>query len=298
MSTETKQPDAVGVIVVDGNKRLVDITPMNHAAGVECLTEWLSTGQVDGACLRNFHSADLSFIAKFPQITALSIANCTAVKLPSFEHLPGLTTLGLGGGKQIADLSPLTQLTLVYGLWGKGVIGLSQLDQLTFVKFNGCRADSLESLGLPQNVEDLRLVRGNLGSIEGIGRLKKLTHVWLCALNRLTSLSDIDAATNLQRAEFECLKQVQDFHILGRCKNLKHLNLLENGSLPSMDWIRGNQSLESLGLFTNVLDGDLTPVLDLPHLVSFGADNKKHYRPSAKELERRFEGAVSQLDQT
>jgi hypothetical protein len=285
MTNQIYEPN---IDVTPWNKRLILITPENISIALERLNEWLLSGKIDGACLSNFRNTDLSFIAQYPNCTSLEIKNCCSVQLPLFSELQNLKNLGLSveSPKNPFDVSALTQLEMLYGSWGKGVVGMEKLNKLSFVKLHSCKTNDVSELGLPTSIQHLHLVLGNFVNLTGITALKNLSKFRVNGLSKLNSIADISTLKMLTEVDFEATKKIDDFHSLSSCVGIEKLGILNCGSIKSISWLSSLTKLEALSLYgVNIEDGDLSYVLKLPVLKYFGADNRKHYQPKFSVIE-------------
>lgn len=269
--------------VTDWNRRLMDVTPINLNAALGHLGQWLDSHKVDGVCLRGFDKLKLDFLCDYKDLTVLEVKDCTNVCFRALEKLPNISSLGLGDGdrKEVVNVDGLYALKEIYGDWGKGILGVGNLKHLRLVKFIGSKVSQLKELDLPCSIEELQLVRGRVRVLNGCGEFVKLKRIRLCGLSELVSLDEIGLVSDLEHAEFELLKKVSDFWRVGKCKKLVSLNLIGNGSIDSIDWVSNLNNLESLGINrTNILDGDLRAVANLPRLRFFSCDRRKNYDPN------------------
>lgn len=129
------------------------------------------------------------------------------------------------------------------------------------------------------------LVHSNIRSFDGIannGPIKRLETHHCVKLEDGTGL--LELRDSLEWLHINTSKKFcfPDVHHL---KNLKVLCLNSCGALPSLDFLYELPGLVDFRFVnTVVMDGDLTPLVEHPSLVSAGFLNKRHYNLSDEEV--------------
>ena len=89
----------------------------------------------------------------------------------------------------------------------------------------------------------------------------------------------------LRHLRLDNSKKFRDLPELFKLKKLEVLCLNGCGELPNLRFLAEFPHLRDFRFVeTNVIDGDLSPLLSLPKLEFFGTADKRHYRPSAAEI--------------
>ena len=163
----------------------------------------------------------------------------------NYNKVKTLKSLAIGGHKgQYRDLSDL--------------FCSSALDTL---ELNGCHINSLNGIDISQSMQCLYLYYNR-------------------ALQDINALSKVKSTLKALRIQ-NCPK-ITDFSVLGELENLELLELSGSNSLPDLSFIKSLKKLKTFVFNFNVLDGDLTPCLNLEYVYS--EKNRKHYNLKDMEL--------------
>lgn len=156
------------------------------------------------------------------------------------------------------------------------------LKSLSVGSFKGASRD-LTDMFCSQELDTLEIQQCGIYSLNGIETSRKMQCVYLY-YNR--SLSDISALSRvkgtLRALHIMNCPKIQDFSVLGELENLEMLDLQGNNSLPSLDFLKNLKNLKTFIFNMNVLDGDLSPCLNLSYVYS--VRNRKHYNLKDCEL--------------
>lgn len=129
------------------------------------------------------------------------------------------------------------------------------------------------------------MIKCELHSLDGIENSKKMQCLYL-HYNR--SLRDINALSKVKKTlralRIENCPKIEDFSVLGELENLELLELTGKNSLPDLQFIKKMKNLKTFVFDMNVMDGDLSPCLDLSYVHS--RKNRKHYNVKDKEMPR------------
>jgi internalin A len=277
----------------DRFNRLVEITPVNLDYAMDNLPHIIETmwPQAKGVSLKGFYDSSVDFIKKFPPDTErIQFVRCKNLHIPELSHFIRLKALGLGDElrKNEVDVSELRHLESIAGYWGKGIIGMNRLHDVISLSLFSCKADSLLTMNLPDSLQCLELVRSlRLANLQGSVCFVNLGTLKLVQTSRFFSLNGIDQFEKIEEIFLENVKDIDGFSCLRGCKNLKSLHFLGCEEMPSLDWISGLGTLESVSIFrTKVMDGDMSPLLTLPRLSLVDFDNKRNYSHTAAEIRK------------
>ena len=104
---------------------------------------------------------------------------------------------------------------------------------------------------------------------------------------KLETLTGIEKCQELQVVELENCKRVSDVSSLGELANLRDVVLMDCGKVKSLQPLAKCRSLESVTFAgdTNVEDGELTPLLDIPELKRMWFVDKRHYSHKRDQVE-------------
>jgi hypothetical protein len=230
----------------------------------------------------------LDFLRDLPGLRRVDVQGRLRDDTPAFD-VPDLHALGLftGCGKPLRlDRSPGLQTLAVDDRPGlEEVARLADLAALTVARFK--RTD-LAFLGEHPALAFLRL-EGRHGrvSLDGVQRCPALTEVAVYELS-------VDALEPLAG-----LSQLRELYITPEPKTApaRPWNLEAVAGLPRLEWLklgapvqslaplRTGRHLRSVG-FGTVVDGDLTPLLDLPPSVTVVVDDAPHHSHTARQIQQ------------
>lgn len=133
----------------------------------------------------------------------------------------------------------------------------------------------------------------DLSALTGLGRLENVT------LGGATNVESLEPLTSLPLLSRLSVSQAHkaDATVLSSAVGLRELRLgnADLGSdrsfdLPDVRWIRALGELRRLDLpGTRIIDPDLSPILDLPHLEELGLPLRRSYRKQVYEFATRSE---------
>lgn len=221
---------------------------------------------------------NVDFLKKTNFFTGITIPD-ESIEISGIYNSIGLKYLSLANGKQGVDLTKFPLLEECSIDWNNKIIGLDynvSIKRLSIWKFKPKLKDFTVLKGC-KDVEYFHFTESNIESFKGIEVFKSLIQLEGYYLPKLISLDFL----NLISSQLKVL-------ILDNCKNLKkhetiltnmeHLEKLILGDCGELESINFINSLDRLRFFsfvnTNVLDGNLTPILRLEYA---GFSNKKHF---------------------
>lgn len=140
--------------------------------------------------------------------------------------------------------------------------------------------------------------RPKIKSLQGLSifsRLEKLAIHGASLLADDSALQGSSAAKTLRELQLESCQRLVNIDNVSLASEVEILNMGDCGDLESLAPIRGMRKLRRLSLYesTRILDGDLSPVLDLPELTDFRIASRRDYVPSAQEVQRLLRGRPS-----
>ena len=149
------------------------------------------------------------------------------------------------------------------------------------------RGRDLTDFSKMTQLESLRLYSPTrLESLKGVESLSQLKWFELARATRLTSLAGIESLADLEHFELHTCRKIRDISPVVALRKLREFYLRNCGEIESITPLRGLQELEQF-LFdesTNVLDGDLSPLKELPRLNSVAFMERPHYSHTREDL--------------
>lgn len=190
-----------------------------------------------------------------------------------------------------ADLRRLHGLRSLALAWRPGLETMSGLSALETLQLQGFQGDDLSFLGSKPALDFMRLKCVNqqfrLDGIEGAPQLREL---WIQD-GRLESLHPLGGMTQLREltvvADFNGIEGTVSLEPLLSHRDLVWLALSGWERVESLKPIRQLPALRNIGIREmEVVDGDLTPLLDLPPGATFMIrDDRPHYSHTVAEIE-------------
>jgi hypothetical protein len=140
---------------------------------------------------------------------------------------------------------------------------------------------------IPENPIFLKLIWSNIQNFSGIEKLAKLKRL---ELEYCTKLEDDSGISQLaDRLEFLHINNSKKFvpsEELFSLRNLRVLSLNSCGSLENLSFLKHFPNLIDFRFVdTNVIDGDLSPIIEHPSIRSVGYLNKRHFNISEEKMD-------------
>lgn len=225
---------------------------------------------------------DISFLNKLQDVGLRGVeVYAWGVKdLTPLQFIPNLEYLGLQCEfTKAPDFSKFDQLRICKILWrpkARTVFDCSGLKLLNVVNYP---AGDLLDLELMTGLERLQITSRKLESLVGVESLKGLRILDLVDCPKLALLAGIETCKDLQVVELENCKKVIDVSSLGELLSLRDVVLTDCGKIKSLQALANCRLLESLSFAgeTNVEDGKLAPLLNIPTLKNMWFVDKRHY---------------------
>jgi len=236
-----------------------------------------------------YKSDDLEFLREHPSVRMVLVSDGTGIDLKGLAYLANLEHLTLDHYDAPVPLNSFAKLKIFAGEWSSGLDlgrGCSHLQLLTLHKY---KAKDLSEFPYIPSLSSLELIQPAIASLDGIERY---VHIKKIDLFRCLQLTSIGAITGLKNGDLEYIalrqcKKIKDIETLGELSHVKNITLETCGLIKSLGFLLGCQELEGVGFFeTDILDGDLTPLQQLPHLSFVGMSNKRHFSHTKLEINR------------
>lgn len=182
-----------------------------------------------------------------------------------FSHFPMLENLITAGGGKIKNLELC-----------------EKLESLAIYYYNSKSKDFSE---IPSVIwiKEIHISNSSVINLNGLEKFNALEKASFHYCTKLEELCCLDNASNtLTFLEFDNCKKILNHDYIKNLKNLKVLALNDCGSIPSFQFVSKMLALKSIRFVgTNVLDGDLMPLLRLDYA---GFSNKRHFSHTFEEI--------------
>lgn len=232
----------------------------------------------------------ISFLEKLQDVglRGVEVYAWNVKDITPLQYLPELEYIGLQCEfTKAPDFSNFSHLKICKLLWrpkAKTVFACSGLKLLNIVNYP---VEDLQDLKNMTGLRRLQITSRKLVSLAGIESLQSLRILDLAECPKLETLTGIEKCQELQVVELENCKRVSDVSSLGELANLRDVVLMDCGKVKSLQPLAKCRSLESVTFAgdTNVEDGELTPLLDIPELKRMWFVDKRHYSHKRDQVE-------------
>ncbi|MBC8325173.1 MAG: hypothetical protein H8E27_06065 [Verrucomicrobia subdivision 3 bacterium] len=237
---------------------------------------------------KGFHGVDLAFLNGFPGLKYLSII---LLKLPSLDpvhNLHNLRSLDVNSycstGIDFSNFPHLENCSLTS--WRPNCKSLFQCATLKKLFITNYRAEDFLNFHSLTQLEALDLRGSTIKSLNGINALKKLSILQLADFRKLSSLQGIESLKKLKNLTVHTCRKIHSIDPVGNLPNLQKLFIPNNGHIDSLKPIEALNNLESVVFYesTNILDGDLSPLLRQKNLNDTAFQNRRHYSHTRERI--------------
>lgn len=214
----------------------------------------------------DFPSRDLRFLCEFPFLKALVIVY-GEVDIRPLECLHELRCLNVVNlDKHPLDFSSFTKLEKLSVSWNPSVRGLVQLRKLRALSIDGAPKWVIPHIGEMISLEDLALFSCPADDLSPIGNLTRLRKLRISLFRKNVDNAFLSKLVNLEEFVVQDSRGFTSLEPLMNLHNLRLISISESGPYESLEPLRNLSNLEHVHIGGEVLDGDYSPVEDLPQL--------------------------------
>jgi len=238
-------------------------------------------------------------LKKFSQFKGLEICSHFAdiSFIPDLHGLEYLRILGLVNhdlevnSKINLDLSKLTKLQFLtlpiirhkkenYDF--QNCVSLRHFFWPSHYKANSSFFDSIDSM---LNLETLMMHRPRFRALNGINKLRSLKYLEIDYAKNMSNIDDLAGCSSLIGLDLQNCPNINDLSALKEIKNLKLLKLWNCRNISSLKWLE-NTKVEYLNFYSsNISDGDLSFISNMPNLKYLRFQNKRHYNRKPSDFD-------------
>jgi hypothetical protein len=252
----------------------------------------LASGEADGLVLnyaRGFSEPDLQFLASWG-IRRLQVLDRKLTDLEPIARLSeSLESLSVQAAPQAElDLGALPRVRAVAGEWPLLRDTLGRLDALESVIT--WRFDEIDLHAFRDHVCLKRLTikeAPHLESLSGIADLPELAVLGIIGGPALHDITEVaDPGRSLRELELQDCSSIIDLDCVEELAELRFLGFSNCGAIASLAPLRSLHELEVLHAWgsTRVVDGDLSPLPQLPRLREVRMRDRANYTPLLSTL--------------
>ncbi|QQS09954.1 MAG: hypothetical protein IPK69_04860 [Phycisphaerales bacterium] len=236
---------------------------------------------------KGWRGQDLSFLASLPWLKSFDILDLNIRNVGPIHDLHKLRNLGVTTycSTEI-DFSAFPELEDCGLEWrpkAKSLFGCVTLKDLFVNRYNG---KDTELFGKLVNLESLTILNAPVKKLHGLNTLKRLRSLRLGNLRRLTSLAGIEELKDLEELEVHTCRAITSIKEVGELPRLKKLLLNNDGEIDSLMPLEKLDGLEWVTFYesTNIVDGNLDPLVRQKHLAQVAFRNRRHYSHKSEQM--------------
>lgn len=240
---------------------------------------------------KGWHGTDLPFLSDFRRLKAFEIFDFAIKNIEPIHFLRSLKRLAVTTycSTEI-DFSAFPQLESCGLEWRSKATSVFQhktLRELFVNRYDGKDVDPFATLA---GLESLAILNAPVENLHGLATLAKLRRLRLANLKRLTSLGGIEGLANLEELEIHTCRAITSIAEVGSLRELRKLHLNNDGEIESLKPLEKLHNLESVLFYesTNILDGDLSPLLHQKNLSRISFQNRRHYSHQREQFGRPY----------
>lgn len=257
----------------------------------DCLRDGAATGLVLNYA-RGFSESDLSFLSGLP-VRRLSILHWDLRDLrPVYSLRETLVSLSaMTHPSAVLDLAQFPLLQELSTSWFQvrdAIQSAAELRRLFLLSYT--ENDLVPLAGLHRLETLVMKDYPRVQTLDGVETLRSLRELGIHIARRLKSIDALQGslAQTMETLQLSSCRRLESLAPIRSCQGLQFLEFSEGGDLPDISALEGLDQIESLYLYgsTRVVDGDLTPIAELPRLHDFRMQGRRHYKPSVAEIQR------------
>jgi hypothetical protein len=239
---------------------------------------------------KGWHGKNLSFLHELPELLSLTIIDLTIADISPIHCLHRLLSLDVVTYCRTAihfgEFPGLEKCGLEWRRGSESVFECLTLRDLFVNRYDGTDA---VAFGRLTNLEGLAILNAPVVTLEGLQPLRMLRRLRLANLKKLAGLGGIGALESLEELDVNTCSGVNTLDELNSLFRLKRLYLNNVGAIESLEPIDGLPRLERMSFYesTNIIDGDLSPLVRQTHLAKVAFKNRRHYSHSLQQFTER-----------
>ncbi len=258
---------------------------------VESVMEYVENNGIKGVIVSfdyGYRGSNLDFLKNYPFLETITIQYYGDIDISAIHYLNNLKKIAINiitNDTQLIDFTCFPILDTCFFDWRPKAKSIFQCTTLRDLRISKFKKDDLANLQELTNLESLLISSSPIKSLKGIENLK-LSSLKLNYLTKLDSLTYIEGLANsLQELDIHACKKINSIESISFLKRLDKLGVNNCGEISSIKPIKNLKKLDRFNFWetTNILDGDMTPCLNIKK-VAF--QNRKHYTHSWEEIKK------------
>ncbi|MGA3242084.1 MAG: hypothetical protein ABSG03_38000 [Bryobacteraceae bacterium] len=236
---------------------------------------------------KGWRGDNVLFLAELKQLRAFKIVDFNISSVDPIHYLHELRALEVSTYcRSEIRFSAFPQLEHGALEWRPRATSLFDCTTLKTLFVNRYGGGNVDPFARLTNLVSLAILNAPVENLNGLRPLHSLRSLRLANLRRLTSLSGIEGLANLEDLEIHTCRAIPSIEEIGSLLRLRHLRLNNDGDIKSLKPLEKLDALESVSFYesTNILDGDLSPLLRQKHLSRVSFQNRRHYSHRREEF--------------
>jgi hypothetical protein len=229
---------------------------------------------------KGWRGKSLEFLSNFPELLALSIVGRTAEPIEPIHRLHNLRLLRvLAYCKNEIRFHEFPHLIDCGIQWRPKAMSVFDALGLRVLFINGFSGTDTRQFGRLTSLESLAILGSPIRSLEGLAPLHELRSLRLGDLRQLQSLIGIESLIRLEKLEIGTCRKIRVIDEVSSLAKLREFYLDNVGDIQSLKPLAQLSQLHRVTFVesTNILDGDLSPLVGLPNFELVAFQNRRHY---------------------
>lgn len=245
---------------------------------------------LNGLSLSHRVEDPFAVLERYPRLRSIGVwvgLSRELERLASFVELENLAVQGVRG-REIRGAIRLPRLRRLAADFHPALLSVLDNPSLEWVSLGHPPGPDLTGWPELPQLQTLTLGSGRkLLSLDGVERFPALEHLDVSYQPALGDFSALGRARSLTSIEIDGCRGLRDLEWVKLLPGLRSLKVHNCGDIESVAALRGHPGLETLILSesTKILDGDTTPILEIPSLQSIGLRAYRHCEPPAEQIE-------------
>ncbi|MCP3915286.1 MAG: hypothetical protein GY711_07005 [bacterium] len=238
---------------------------------------------------KGWRGKDVAFVSEFAdQLVAFEIIDQVIDDVSAVNDLGRLRRLQVNTYcKTKLDFANYPHLEDCSLEWRRGAKTLLEHEGVRTLFVNKFDGVDLRGAGQMRALESLGLTGARkLESLDGIENLALLRRLRLGLATKLASLNGLAALDRIERLQVDTCRKITDIASIGQLHELRELFLMNCGEIETLRPLAELRALETFVFSesTNIADGDLAPLCELPELRKLVFMDRAHYSHTMKEF--------------
>jgi hypothetical protein len=237
---------------------------------------------------RGYRERDLEFLDDWP-VRRLHVLDRRLTDLGPVSRLSALEELRVETAPtapiHLGELPGLTRLAADWTQIGETLPAASGLRRLLVGGYQGEDLGAFESLSKLEHLELQQAPR--LRSLAGAGQLPSLAALRVFLARKLRDFGDVgERGGSLRELELEDCPAITQLDGVEQLVGLRFLGVSDCGDIKSLAPVDALDQLEELDAWgsTRIVDGDLSPLAQLPRLREIRMRDRRAYKPRVADL--------------